>query len=50
VRVVLEVFDDALVDVVLVLTRHGATGAGATRGCSPRRALRRPCERDGRRF
>ena len=49
-RVVLEVFDDAPLDVVLALTRRGATVAGATRGRSTRRALWHHWQRDGRRF
>ena len=49
-RVVVEVFDDAPFDVVLVLTRRGATVAGATRGRSTRRALRHQRQPDQRRI
>lgn len=49
-RVVVEVFDDAPLDVVLARARRGATAAGATRGCSTRRALRHQPQPDQRRI
>src|SRR3954453_10922135 len=48
--VVLPVLDDPLLDVVLALTRGGATAAGATRGRSTRRARRHHRPRAGRRI
>src|SRR5215211_2698092 len=49
-RVVLPVLDDAPLDVVLALTRGGATAAGATRGRSTRRARRHQWRRAERRI
>ena len=48
-RVLVQVLDDALLDVVLVQSRRGATVAGATGGRSTRRTLRHHWRCDERR-